>query len=383
MSNYSVRKLKIGENELLDTLAKASGELRTKALVFYWRIIRKKKIWIKNSTLQKMFKSEELHSASSQAVIQQIEHAFKSWRKKRKKDPKAKPPTRLSRYYRITWKKSAIKIENNNLILSNGNYNKPVVLDNWKFEKPLGVEIGWNGKEYELRAIYESKVISSPKGAKVCGIDLGEIHIAASNDGKETLILNGKYLRSTRRYQNKTKAKLTSKIDKKKPKSKRKYKLCKSKNKQLRHVKNQVKDILHKQTSKLISILHERGIKIIVIGDLKQIRDSIDYGKKQNQKLHQWSFSLASQMIKYKAERLGMKVEEVTEEYTSQTCPQCGHRYKPKNRNYHCKKCGYKFHRDGVGAINIRAKYLYEYGISDSTVVGVMTSPTGLRYNPA
>ena len=61
-------------------------------------------------------------------------------------------------------------------------------------------------------------------------------------------------------------------------------------------------------------------------------------------------------MIEYKATLAGIKVEFEDESYTSQTCPNCGHRHKPRNRNYHCKACGYKYHRDGVGAINLWKK---------------------------
>lgn len=384
MSNYYVRKLNIGKNEQLDTLALASGELHKKTLVFFWKVYRKKHIWISNKTLQKMFKAECLHSATSQAIIQEIEHAFKSWRTKRKTDKKCRPPTRLKKFNIVVWKSSAIKIKDNNLILSNGLRNEPLIIKNWNFDKPINVEIGWNGvDQYELRAIYKNEVTLSPKGDKVTGIDLGEIHMAVSHDGEETLILNGRYLRSKRQYQNKLKAELQSKIDTKKNKSSRKKKVCVSTKKQLKKIRNQIKDILHKQTSKLISVLHERGTKIIVVGDLKNIRDSIDYGTETNQKLHQWSFSQILEMIKYKAERLGMEVELISEAYTSQTCPGCGHRHKPKNRNYHCSKCGYTFHRDGVGAINIRQKYLRESGFQTHAVIGVMASPTGLRYNPA
>jgi len=38
---------------------------------------------------------------------------------------------------------------------------------------------------------------------------------------------------------------------------------------------------------------------------------------------------------------------------------------------------GFEYHRDAVGAINIRKKYLGE-----NQVVGVMASPIGIRYEP-
>ena len=80
-----------------------------------------------------------------------------------------------------------------------------------------------------------------------------------------------------------------------------------------------------------------------------------------------------------KAELVGLTVKFVSEAYTSQTCPQCGTRKKPTNRNYHCNHCGFEYHRDGVGAINLWRKVS---GRNDSPVVGVMASPIGVRFHP-
>ncbi|NJL61268.1 MAG: IS200/IS605 family element transposase accessory protein TnpB [Methylacidiphilales bacterium] len=160
-------------------------------------------------------------------------------------------------------------------------------------------------------------------------------------------------MRAKRQYQNRLKANLSSSIDKMKPGSKRRKRSIRSKQKQLAKLNNQIKDIQHKQTTKLVSTFKERNVQTVVIGDIRDIRSSVDYGKKANQKIHQMLHGQTRQMLTYKAEKAGMKVALQDERYTSQTCPQCGKRHKPKNRVYKCS-CGFKFHRDGVGAINIR-----------------------------
>ena len=53
-----------------------------------------------------------------------------------------------------------------------------------------------------------------------------------------------------------------------------------------------------------------------------------------------------------------MIVKDENEAYTSQTCPVCGHRHKPKDRNFRCK-CGFSWHRDVLGAWNIRSRHLH------------------------
>jgi putative transposase len=158
--------------------------------------------------------------------------------------------------------------------------------------------------------------------------------------------------------------------------SRRWHQLKDSKGKMLRRLDNQVHDILHKQTTKLVSTLHQGGVQTVVIGDVRDIRKDLNYGAKVNQKLHQWLLGETRWMVSYKSKQLCMEVFLQEEAYTSQTCPACGERHKPNGREYTCK-CGFHYHRDGVGAYNIRAKYLGNFG---SAVVGAMASPIGVRY---
>jgi len=81
-------------------------------------------------------------------------------------------------------------------------------------------------------------------------------------------------------------------------------------------------------------------------------------------------------MIEYKARLAGVEVEYISEEYTSQTCPVCGHRHKPSNRNFKCPVCGFEYHRDGVGAMNIYKKYL-----GCGRVVVDLAPAVGVRFN--
>ena len=109
---------------------------------------------------------------------------------------------------------------------------------------------------------------------------------------------------------------------------------------------------------------------------MRDIRKNINYGKKTNQKLHQWNFGSIRAKLEYKCALVGINTELISEAYTSQECLSCRKRNKPKNRKYKCS-CGFRWHRDGVGCSNIRAKYL---GVVP--VVGLMASPSGVRWNP-
>jgi putative transposase len=138
---------------------------------------------------------------------------------------------------------------------------------------------------------------------------------------------------------------------------------------------NQINDITHKQTSYLVSMLYTTGVHTLVIGDIRDIRLNNDLGRRTNQKVHQMSHGTVRHKLSYKAESSGMLVTLVNEAYTSQECPACRQRNKTGSRNYSCG-CGFNYHRDGVGAMNIFKKYRGE-----GHVVGAMASPFSMRYS--
>jgi putative transposase len=117
----------------------------------------------------------------------------------------------------------------------------------------------------------------------------------------------------------------------------------------------------------------------VAIGDIRNIRQNVGYTKESNQKIHQMTSGQARAMIEYKSAKHGMEAAIIDESYSSRTCPKCIGRKKdaPEGRNFVCPKCGFEYHRDGVGAANIRQKQMYQKYVS---VVGDMAPPVGLRY---
>lgn len=51
-------------------------------------------------------------------------------------------------------------------------------------------------------------------------------------------------------------------------------------------------------------------------------------------------------------QKTGVAIEHLTERTTTRTCPKCRKHNRPKGRDYRCS-CGFRCHRNAVGAINI------------------------------
>jgi len=388
---YVVRKLGLKKTPLLDTLSRAAGELYSRTVATYWRILRKtgngkngrKPVFLSQFGMEKLCMSPHLHAHTSDAIVGNFYSSIKSANERKKKgSSEAKYPRRRKFYFKITWKSAAIRLKVGMLTLSNGKGNEKLCIP-WLFELPTMVEIGWKKTGgYELRAIYPD-VQGVALGDGVAAIDQGELRTATVYDGERATIYSGRLVRSKARYRAKSVASLDVKISKTrkgsgqvKPSRRRKL-LNRTRRKLTRKLDNQIRDTQHKQSAHLVSTLYNRGVQTVVIGDIRDIRKSMQYGAKTNQNLHGWAFGRFRQMVEYKSKRAGMATVLMDEAYTSQTCPQCAERHKPRGRVYRCK-CGFESDRDAVGAMNIRAKYLGHFGVP---VVGVMAPPVrGVRF---
>jgi putative transposase len=66
-----------------------------------------------------------------------------------------------------------------------------------------------------------------------------------------------------------------------------------------------------------------------------------------------WEYGKDMDYLTHKSKQARMSSFTGSERGTSSRCPSCGHKHKPKNRQWHCKQCGFKGHRDLVGSVNM------------------------------
>lgn len=184
---------------------------------------------------------------------------------------------------------------------------------------------------------------------RVMGIDLGiKVPAVAYVRGAGIRFYgNGRYQRHMRRRFYARRKKLQ--------KAKKTRAVKKSRGKEARWMKN----INHQLSRQIVTHAQAQGVGIIKLESLSGIRKGTTRtsrgasARKNNRMKNSWSFSQLTLFISYKAERLGIKVEQVDPAYTSQECPACGARNKAQDRTYVCAKCGWHGHRDSVGAISI------------------------------
>ena len=186
----------------------------------------------------------------------------------------------------------------------------------------------------------ESSVINTDRG--VMGIDLGIKcpAVSVTSDGKVHFFGNGRKNKYVKRHFQSKRQKLQKK--------KKMHAVRKMEDKEHRVLK----DIDHKLSREIVNYAVLNGVKTIQLETLAGIRRTTRKSRKNNRSLNTWSFYRLQQFIKYKAALADIEVIEVDPAYTSQTCPNCGKLNHADDRSYSCE-CGFRCHRDIVGALNI------------------------------
>lgn len=322
------------------------------------------KYWISESELRKMLAGQfNLHSQCIQNVIEKYCENRENTSKLRKQGlTQWKYPWKYKKYYPVIWSSQGISLEGNKITLKMGRGRKPIVLDlPVALDQVNRVELVYQDGKYFLNCAI-TEVVEKPEkpGTKLAAIDLGEIHAMTITDGTEALIVTGRALRAIKQYRTKRLAGIQKAMARCKKHSRKWKKLLKAKRRVLSKTRRQILDLNHKITRIIANWCVKHQIGKVVVGTLDGVQrnTSKKKSKKVNQKLSQWEFGKQTQLLDYKLKRFGIKLTKKSEAYTSQTCPVCGHRHKPKGRVFKCH-CGYTEHRDVVGSLNFWRLSLY------------------------
>jgi len=194
---------------------------------------------------------------------------------------------------------------------------------------------------------------------RISGVDVGQRYLAVETDiQNQVSFYNGKStIHKANHYQRRRKS-----LQRKGTRSaKRRLKKLSGRERRFRA------DVNH-QVSKQVA----KPNSLIGLEDLTHIREQINprrkgkkaskKQKKANRKQTSWSFAELQSFIDYKAVLNNSLAIKVDADYTSQSCPHCGHTSRGNRPNkgltFHCENCGFDLHADLVGARNIAMRTL-------------------------
>jgi putative transposase len=356
----------------LDSLAFAASKLWN---VGRWHIQR---IWnatghipdhnALTSYLKRHERYTDLHSQSSQRVLQELAESFTGWYKS--DDPDDNPPG-----YRkqgdehprstITFKQKGFKLDAKHgyIRLSKGrnlkehqqdfvlcSYETRPDVDLADVESVQQVRTVWNGDNWELHIVCKVEIgqVNSP-GEKTAGIDLGISNVAAVSIGDETLLYPGNAVKEDVHYFRHVEYDTEGEDGPSKQAAWARQKKQRRRN-----------HSLHALTRDIVDQCADRGVGEIAVGHPKTIRDDAEWGRHGNKKIHDWPFDTIISMIEYKAEERGISVHRVDEAglRTSKTCCTCGMEVSANRVErglYVCDDCGLVANADLNAAENMRA----------------------------
>jgi len=156
-----------------------------------------------------------------------------------------------------------------------------------------------------------------------------------------------------------------------------------------RHGKK-IKNISWDYSHKIGDLVAELALKhrsVVVLEDLKKLRENNKRSRKLNKRLGLWFYRRIRFCIEYEAGERGLEVVEINPRGTSSKCPRCGGRLVEYGyRILKCRRCGFIGDRDVIATLNIYMKFMSNY--SRCGVSGVALNapkpgenPSGMRGN--
>lgn len=334
--------------------------------------------------------SKYLHSHTLQQVILNVIQNYKSYIRLKemyeKDNGSLKGKPRLPRYKHandakeIVFTKYAIRIENNKLKLSlskeiqdrfqvkslnfliSNKLKKLVDLSSIKMIKIILTK----GKT-TMNIIYERETKTlAGDNTNICAIDLGLNNIVAltNKENTNTLIVSGKEAKSKNKYIL-DRIKHLQQINMKMLKEATYHKNTKQINKLYEYRQNYIKTFMHKVSKMVVEYAIENKCYKIIVGDLKGIKQDMDY----NKDFVRLPLQILAQMIEYKVKLKGIEVVKISERYTSGVSALDNEEitkenYNPKRRKFRglfITNNGKKINADINGSLNILRKYIINY----------------------
>lgn len=378
----------ISKNLYNQALFTVRESLRVEGKALYYRDLDKLMKTTENREGQINYKL--LKTQTSQQILRLLDKNIKSYVQAIKKYSKnksgfksaPKPPNyKKSKYNLLVYTNQNCQIKNGLLILSKDIKIQIPQFDKYgeKLKSFNQVRVIPKFNHIKIEIVYTTDELNPELNPNnKASIDLGMNNLATLvSNIHNPILFNGRPLKAYNQRFNKKLAKLNSIKDKQKLKTTKQIQIL------YENRNNYVKDFMHKTSRLIVNHLIRNQVSELVVGYNKGWKDSIQLGRKTNQKFVQIPYYQLIQYIKYKCEMCGIKFSTTEESYTSK-CDSLAleglHKqevYKGQRikRGLFQSSVGKLLNADVNGALNIMRKV-----VDDSFVRKIIDS--GLLYRP-
>jgi putative transposase len=168
-------------------------------------------------------------------------------------------------------------------------------------------------RRYIIEVVYNKTCKMGKRSGIIASVDggLNNLSTITFNNGTNPFIINGKPLKSMNQFYNKKKSEIQMELAKINKKSSKR--IVKLSNKRI----NKINDYLHKSSRLLVNQLVLNRVDTLIIGKNLNMKQDINIGKKNNQNFTNLPLFRFFEMVKYKSELEGIKVQFQEESYTS------------------------------------------------------------------
>ena len=396
----------IPQTEHLVNLCKVSNNLYNQALYLFRQTLKNENKWLWYADMDKLMKNTPnlegeinyrlLKAQVSQQILKVLDKNIKAYCKAIK-DFKTNPAKYKAMPQLPSFRKRSglfnLYYPNQSAIIKNGKIrlakDLEILIPQWdKYKERIQnfqqVRILPSGKKLKVEIVYRQEVKDADLDkSKYASIDLGIDNLATMVTDKGSFLYSGKFLKSYNGNFNRQLAKLKSIKDKQgiKKATKRMQNLYEKRDRYF-------EDAFHKYSRMIVNHLIENRIGNLVVGYNTGWKQSVNIGKRNNQKFVQIPFARLASYLKYKCRMAGIRFVENEESYTSK-CDALAKEEIGKHESYIGKRVkrglfrsstGRYINADVNGAVNILRKVVgYSDCISQITGSGRLLRP--IRYS--
>lgn len=390
----------------LVNLCKVSNNLYNQALYLFRQALKNENKWLWYADMDKLMKTTPnlkgeinyrlLKAQVSQQILKILDKNVKAYCKtikdfkvhpaKYKAMPQLPSFRKRGSLFNLYYSNQSVSIKDGKIRLAK---DLVIPIPQWeKYKERVQdfqqVRILPSGKKLKVEIVYRQEVKNADLDKSgYASIDLGIDNLATMVTDKGSFLYSGKFLKSYNRNFNRKLAKLQSIKDKQGIKriTKRMQNLYEKRDRYF-------EDAFHKYSRMIVNHLIENRIGNLVVGYNTGWKQSVNIGKRNNQKFVQIPFARLISYLKYKCEMAGIRFVKNEESYTSK-CDALTKEEIRKHKSYLGKRVkrglfrsstGRYINADVNGAVNILRKVVSD---SDciSRIIGSGRLLRPIRYN--